>query len=307
MQSSLEEIDRVVRVHDEANGSWKFVKNDKGLNKQMLAIEENLSRLGLLKNEVRVYLHLARVGEKKAAQIAEAISLHRTETYRVLRALEKKGVVFSAFEKPIKFTAVPLEKAMDMLIEAQKMKIKDLEKEKPGLVSLWSSIPKPEPESVGKEIFQILEGDQQMTLKANEILNRTADELLLFAPSDALGQLYHSDFLDNLQKRSGKLNVTILTDNSLKSKFFLEQMPWAIRKYRIVEVKDIPCFMVSDGKELLINVQRDQKNDEDSKGRSKVVILWTNYPAFISALRMLFSKLNEMGRTFQQIYVKTSA
>ncbi|MGD0159776.1 MAG: helix-turn-helix domain-containing protein [Candidatus Bathyarchaeia archaeon] len=305
MQSSLEEIDQLVRVYDDANKSWKFVKNDKGLNRQMLAIEENLSRLGLLKNEVRVYLHLARVGEKKAAQIAEAISLHRTETYRVLRALEKKGIVFSAFEKPIKFRAVPLEKAMDMLIEAQKMKIKDLEKEKPSLVSLWMSIPKPEPEIVGKEIFQILEGDQQMTLKANEILNRTTKELLLFAPSDSMGQLYNSDFLDNLQKHSNKLNVTILTDNSLKSKFFLEQMPWAIRKYRIVEVTNIPFFMVSDGKELLINAQRDEKNDQDSKSRSKVVILWTNYTAFVQALRMLFSKLNEMGRTFQQIYVKT--
>jgi hypothetical protein len=194
---------------------------------------------------------------------------------------------------------------MDMLIEAQKMKIKDLEKEKPSLVSLWMSIPKPEPESVGKEIFQILEGDQQMTLKANEILNRTTKELLLFAPSDSMGQLYNSDFLDNLQKHSNKLNVTILTDNSLKSKFFLEQMPWAIRKYRIVEVTNIPFFMVSDGKELLINAQRDEKNDQDSKSRSKVVILWTNYTAFVQALRMLFSKLNEMGRTFQQIYVKT--
>jgi sugar-specific transcriptional regulator TrmB len=75
-------------------------------------IEETLARFGLIRNEIRVYLHLARSGERKASEIAEAISLHRTETYRILRDLEKKGLVYSAFEKPLKFTGVPLEKAI---------------------------------------------------------------------------------------------------------------------------------------------------------------------------------------------------
>lgn len=304
----MENIDDLTKVYDEASGSWRFVKKDQGLNKQLLVIEDTLSRLGLLKNEVRVYLYLARAGEKKAAEIAEAISLHRTETYRVLRDLEKKGIVFSAFEKPIKFTAVSLEKAIDMLIETQRMRIKDLEKEKAGLITLWSSMPQPKPENSSKEIFQILEGEQQMTLKANEILQRTKSELQIFAPSDSMGRLYHSDFIDNLEKHSNKVKVTLLTDNSLKSKFFLEQMRWAAHEYRILDVKNIPCFMISDGKELLITVQRDEKNrQEESKSKLKVVILWTNYIAFVKALQMLFSKLNEMGKTFQQIYVRASA
>ena len=76
-----------------------MVKKDQSFNKQLTTIEETLSRFGLLKNEIKVYLHLARAGEKKAGEIAEAISLHRTETYRILRDLEKKGIVFSAFSR----------------------------------------------------------------------------------------------------------------------------------------------------------------------------------------------------------------
>ena len=97
-----------------------------------------------------------------------------------------------------------------------------------------------------------------------------------------------------------------MADNSSKSKFFLEQMHWAPHKYRIVEERNVPCFMISDGKELLITVQRDEKGKQEDvgKSRSKVVILWTNYTAFVEALQMLFFKLNESGKTFQQIYVK---
>ena len=89
----------------------------------------------------------------KAGEIAEAISLHRTETYRILRDLEKKGIVFSIFEKPLKFTAVPLDKAIDLLVDAQKIQIKLLEQEKTSLVELWQSMPQPKISNVKKRTF----------------------------------------------------------------------------------------------------------------------------------------------------------
>ena len=91
----------LVKVYDKRNESWKLVRKDQTFEKQLSTVEETLSRFGLLKNEIRVYLHLARAGEMKAGELAEAISLHRTETYRILRDLEKKGIVFSIFEKPL--------------------------------------------------------------------------------------------------------------------------------------------------------------------------------------------------------------
>jgi sugar-specific transcriptional regulator TrmB len=306
MEPSISETDDLIRVYDEKNESWKFVKRDKGLNKQLSIIEDTLSSFGLLKNEIRVYLYLARVGEKKAGEIAEAISLHRTETYRILRDLEKKSLVFSAFEKPLKFTAVPLEKAMDLLIDAQKMKIKLLEKEKASVAKLWLSMPQRTPENNRKEIFQILEGDQQIILKADELLEKTKREIRIFTPGEYLAQLYHSDFTDNLERVSGKVEVTLLTDNSVKSKFFLEQMRWAEHGHRIVDVENLPCFIISDRKELLIAIQKDPEENDGVRKRSRTVALWTNYDAFVTTIEILFSKLNEMGKTFQEIYVRNT-
>ena len=93
----MEKNSDLIKVYDDESETCKFVKRDKGVNKQLLTIEEMLAKFGLLKNEIKVYLHLARMGEKKAGEIAEAISLHRTETYRILRDLEKKGIIFSVF------------------------------------------------------------------------------------------------------------------------------------------------------------------------------------------------------------------
>ena len=286
------ENSELIRIYDEKSDAVKFVKRDKGFNKQLITVEETLARFGLLKNEIKVYLHLARVGEKKAGEIAEAINLHRTETYRILRDLEKKGILFSVFEKPLKFTAVPLDKAIDLLVDAQKMRIRMLEKEKASLVELWLSMPQPKVEKTKKELFQMLEGEQQVILKADELLEKTEKEFQIFAPDEHLAQLYYSDFTDKLKKKQEKLDITLLTENSPKSIFFIEQMHWPKHKYGLVEAQNLPCFMLSDRKELLIAFhENDVTSESGDKKKFKTAAIWTNYTAFVWTLQMLFTKL----------------
>jgi len=288
----------LIKVYDEKSDSVKFVKRDKGFNKQLSTIEETLARFGLLKNEIKVYLYLARVGEKKAGEIAEAISLHRTETYRILRDLEKKGILFSVFEKPLKFTAVPIDKAIDLLVDAQKMRIKLLEKEKASVVELWMQMPQIKVEKSKKELFQMLEGEQQVILKAEELLEKTEKEFQIFAPSEYFSQLYYSEFTDKLEKRAETLNVTLLTDNSPKGFFFTDQLKELKEKIGIVDAQGLPCFMISDHKELLIAFHEDENtNASGDKKKFKTAAIWTNYNAFIWTLQMLFTKLVENQNT----------
>jgi len=283
----------LMKVHNKQTDAWKLVKKDQAYAKQISTIEETLSRFGLLKNEIKVYLHLARAGEEKAGEIAEAISLHRTETYRILRDLEKKGIVFSIFEKPLKFTAVPLDKAIDLLVDAQKIKIRLLEQEKASVVELWSSMPQPKVTDVKKELFQMLEGEQQVLMKANELLERSEKEFQVFASADYLSQLYYSDFSDRLKQQANKVNVTLATDNSLKSAYFTGQLRWLSGFSRIADDQGLPCFMISDNKEVLIAFHEKEAEDEDAKKKYRTAAIWTNYGAFIKILRKLFFKITE--------------
>jgi sugar-specific transcriptional regulator TrmB len=294
-QLSVGKNSDLVRIYDDETEAWKVVKRDKGFSKQLGTIEEMLSKFGLLKNEIKVYLYLARSGEKKAGEIAESISLHRTETYRILRDLEKKGIIYSIFEKPLKFTAVPLAKAIDLLVDVQKVKIRLLEKEKPNLVELWLSIPQPKLEKAKKELFQMLEGEQQVILKAEELLEKAETEFQIFAPDKYLAQLFYSDFTDKLKSKISDIDVMLLTEDSPKSLYFMEQMEWPKRNSHTVDASshpDLPCFIISDKKELLIAFHdSDVANETGDKKKFRTVALWTNYSAFISTLQMLFLKL----------------
>ncbi len=282
----------LVEVYDQQTEAWKLVRKDQTYDKKLSTVEETLSRFGLLKNEIRVYLHLARTGEMKAGEIAEAISLHRTETYRILRDLEKKGIVFSIFEKPLKFTAVQLDKAIDLLVDAEKIKIKLLEQEKTSLVELWQSMPQPKVETTKKELFQMLEGDQQVLIKANELLEKTEKKFQIFASADYLSELYYNDFSDQMKSQVDKIEVTLVTDSSLKSAYFIGQMKWLGKTHKITENENLPCFMISDNKEVMIAFhEKDSDEKDDSKKKYRTAAIWTNYAAFVNTLQVLFSKL----------------
>ena len=290
----------LVRVHDEKAEARRIVFREKGLSKQLQIIESALARYGLSQNEVKVYVCLAKGDEKKAAEIAEAMSLHRTEAYRTLRDLEKRGIVLSTFEKPLRFTAVPLDKAIERLMETEKMKLRLLEKEKADLIQLWSTMPKPRTDKSKKEVFQILEGGSQVILKASDLLERTRMELEIFAPEEYLAQLYRSDFMDNLEQHSYDVSVNLLTENSLKSRFFCERIGWSNHVCCVGDVTKLPCFMISDREELLIVYSK--KSDGEGrarKKRSRTAALWTNSNALVASMLMLFDRMAEARGTAQ--------
>jgi sugar-specific transcriptional regulator TrmB len=292
---AVEKTEELVRMYDETTGAWKFVKKDKGPLKDVEIIEHTLLKLGLSKNEVRAYLYLARYGERKASEISEALCLHRTETYRILRDLEKRGMVSSVFEKPLKFIATPFEKAMDLLIEAKKLKIKLLERKKKAILDVWLTLPRPNITPERKEVFQILEGEEQIDLKADEILGNTKKELLVFAPEDDLSRLYYSGFLDKLEKSARKnICIMLLTNHSSKSRFFVDKTKLDAR-YSASKIEELPSFIVADQEHLLLSIRKtDVNSNDDSRVRhGKIAALWTNYAAFIKALGKLFTELWE--------------
>jgi sugar-specific transcriptional regulator TrmB len=285
MELSVEKPEKIVKLYDENTGLWRFVKADGETSKSLDIIEKALHRLGLSKNEIKVYIHIARTGEHKASEISEALSLHRTETYRILRDLEKRGLVSSVFEKPLKFIAIPFERALDILIETKKMKISLLEKRKENLVGLWLSLPKQETESERKEVFQILEGEEQINLKAEEILTNTKKEILVFASEHDIPNFYHSGLLDKLEKKPKEnVNVQLLANYSPKSCFFIEKIKLKKAKYSLCNVEGLPTFILIDDQQLLLLIRNDN-------GKKRIAALWTNYDAFVKALKTLFLEL----------------
>lgn len=291
MEILNEKIEHPVSLYDEDARVWKLLRRDKEPLRSLKIIEDMFLKFGLSRNEIRVYVYLARSGMRKAREISDALSLHRTETYRILRDLEKRGLISCVLEKPLKFMATPFEETLDTLIKAKKLKIQLLERRKKNLIDLWFSIPQQKIEPQNKEIFQILEGEEQMIIKANEILERTKEEIYVLAPDLDLLRLYHSGFTDSLEKISRKnVKVRLLTNHSPKSRFIAEKMKLTDVKHLFSNVEDLPSFIISDQEQLLFSIKNG--NDIQDSGmrrrKEKISFLWTNYDAFIKALKTLF-------------------
>jgi len=166
-----------------------------------------------------------------------------------------------------------------------------LEQEKTSLVELWQSMPQPKIVEQKKELFQMLEGEQQVLMKANELLEKTTRDFQMFASADYLSQLYYSDFSDKLKEEARKVKVTLVTDNSPKSAYFVNQLKWLGGCKRIIDDEGLPCFLISDNKEVLMMFHEDISNDSDIKKKCKTTAIWTNYSSFVKVLRTLFSKI----------------
>ncbi len=281
-----------VELGDENIDVRKSIRKEKRSLESIEIIENMLQSLGLSKNETQVYLHLVLYKERKASEISEALNLHRTNTYQILRDLEKKSLVSSVFEKPLKFIATPFDKAIDVLIETKKLKIQRLERKKKDLINVWLSLPRPKIEEQRKEIFQILEGEEQIDLKANEVIQNAQREINVFASEEELSRFYNSGLIEKLERLSKKkLNIKLLTNSSSKSRFFVEKTRLHNKHYVSADNNAIPTFILVDQEQLIFMIRRFIEKNGKKTARPRISALWTNYEAFIKALGALFAEL----------------
>lgn len=103
---------------------------------------KNLVGVGLSRIDAEVYVFLATKGSQKARKIAEALKMSKQQLYRTLRKLQDKGIVHSSGERPATFSAVHIEKVIDLLIEANLEEAQQMEENREKILSLWRSMMK---------------------------------------------------------------------------------------------------------------------------------------------------------------------
>jgi len=105
----------------------------------VLALQEKLRDFGLTKNESKIYIFLSKHGPKKPIEISREEKIPRTETYHLLSNLEAKGIITPSIERPTKFSAVTIEKAIEFILHNQQKKIEELKILKHDMIELWNS------------------------------------------------------------------------------------------------------------------------------------------------------------------------
>jgi len=162
-------------------------------------LQIQFSKFGLTANQCKVYIFLGKYGSNTAPDVCRALKLPRTETYHLLTTLQNKGVVSATFEHPIKFSAVPLSSAIKSMVDTEKERIKSLEIKEQELTKIWDSIPTfhNEPMEAKDDKFQMLQGDNQIYGKINDMIINTKKEFKIIGNDKGGLYLFDRD-IENL-------------------------------------------------------------------------------------------------------------
>jgi len=245
-------------------------------------LQDQLAKFGLTGNQSKVYIYLGKYGSKSAPEVCKSLRLPRTETYHLLTALQNKGIVSATFQHPIKFKATPLNKAVWILVNAEKERIKGLENQEQDIQELWNKIPEfhNQKNDDKEDKFQVLQGINQIQAKIIELIDSTKEEFLVFGSEKDYLRFYHADFLEPLQK--SKLNYKLLSSCSEKTNYVFDDIDRNKVKKLGKDVEEKLCFMVRDNEEVIIFMKN------AIYPSPQAVAMWTDSSAMVYSMKLLF-------------------
>ena len=247
-------------------------------------IRDALVTFGLTPNQSKVFFYLGKIGAKTASDIAKAVNVPRSETYHLLTALQNKGIVEASFQHPIQFTALPIKKAVNLLISTETERLNKLKKSGPELEEMWEKIPSSTStiEEEGEEKFKVLQGGNQVNSKIFDMILNAKEECRILGSEKDFMKFYHANFLDALEER--EIDYKLLTPITKKSKYIFEDIDKSKIKKLCSSVKENLCFLIKDDDEVLFFIKNEGNNKE-------MRAIWTNSETIIYSKALLFNSI----------------
>lgn len=247
-------------------------------------LEEQFATLGLSGNQFKVFLYIGKYGSKTAIEICRALRMHRTEVYSLLKRLMNLGIVSATLERPIRFRAVPPDVAMEIILDAEKERLRSIEMQKTSVLDLWNTLPnfmRGNLEEV-EEKFQIIKGVDQIHSKMKQMISQSKEEFLIAGSEKNYLQFYHADIFSSLGEC--KAEQRFVTTSDERSFYVFETINGSkVRKIPLGMVNSFPSFAIRDGEEILLLLGK-----ADAKSRKAQTAIWTDSIEMINSLQLLF-------------------
>jgi len=274
---------------ERARVSTLYLEDDSRLSNYTLQLDkiaDGLCKFGLTQNQAKTYIFLGKYGPQTAPTIFKTLKLPRTETYHLLNGLQKMGMVSATFDHPIKFIALPFDTATKAILESGRERLSQMEKEGKILEEIWAQIPNFSTDISGTnedDRFQMLQGQNQIFNKINEIYKDAKNEFLVFGSEKDYLRFYHADLLDLI--KNSKVDVKMLTSCSANAMYIFDKTSSKKVKRIPEEITENLCFIIKDGKEALFFVKN---NDQEARD---LLAVWTDSISIVRSLKLLFDLL----------------
>jgi len=259
------------------------------------SIIQSLMNLGLTKTEAKVYFYLSKRGSRKASEITSALKMKRQQLYPVIRKLQSESIITSTLDRPAEFSAVALEKILDLFAKAKFEEAKTIQLTKSKLLSDWQLIS----HSASKErsgFFTVIKGTKIVYSKIQQMIQETQNQISVISD---IASVFHAEqfgILDVMQSHPKKRDIqfriiTEVPSNYLQAvKDLLKTINPEIKiKARNTDIglALFPRMVIRDDKEILYFVSA--KPDEIEKNNAAA--LSTDCSSLIKPLSTVFENL----------------
>jgi sugar-specific transcriptional regulator TrmB len=254
----------------------------------MVDIVAELQDYGLTRNEARVLVFLAKTGPSKASEAARAVMINRTETYRTIRNLQRRGLVEATLERPVRFQSVPFEKCLSTLIEERKAKLRILEQRGETLRRQFDVV---RIERVTQEVerFQVVEGRLRIEQRLHSMYAQAQKSIMtVLSPSEMI-RADTAGLFDTLgQSAKSSLQVRLITAINQANLNISEKLSDGMDiRHLDLKAKPIPRVSIIDDNEALFEITT---ADEATRTEEEVA-LWINSRAFVRNLKAYFNEM----------------
>ncbi len=244
-----------------------------------------LLNFGLTNDEAEAYFFLLRAGACRAGNLARKLRINRMKAYRILKALEERGVVEAIVGRPVRFVAIPMEKVINQLIEGEKLKILGMEKNRKEIIQYSKNL-RNRVEVLEEPRFRILQGRKQIYEFLLQMFKRAEAKICIITTRNDLQRFSYYGIDDKLKSlyHSDKRILTQINHHQLEAvENYLD-----FAEARHVALPATIRFVIVDESEILSTFAMD---DSMSMSTEKDTGLWTNASNYVQAMKTFFDSL----------------
>ena len=254
-------------------------------------IVAELQEYGLTRNEARVLFFLAKTGPSKASEIAHGVQINRTETYRTIRNLQRRGLVEATLERPVRFQSVPFGKCLHILIHERRARLKMLEQRGETLRRQFDDM---RVEHVAQDVerFQVIEGQIRIEQRLQSMYNQARKSVMTVLSSSEIVRADTSGLFDLLPRvAKDELRIRVITEINQSNLEVLQKLDQGIEvRHLDLKTRPVPRVSIIDDNEAIFEI-----TTGDETHRSEEVALWINSRPFVRNLQAYFEEMWNSG------------
>jgi sugar-specific transcriptional regulator TrmB len=263
--------------------------------------EENIeafTSLGLTLVQTKVFLALAKVKNATIHEIANLSRVQRQDVYRIVSELEELGLVEKMLTAPVRFLAIGISEAVNVLLQQKKEEIGGLEQKSRSFLLRIEGNKPVDLQQNNEAQFYLVKGKTALLRNIMENVRRSTKIIDIATTQECFLQA-----LDHLralyaQKLGEGVKFRAITDKPVnKEAFFLGVGDIRRDSGLLLRYSSSPLkanVVIFDGSRAVAAMQT-------GAAWLKGPVIYTNNTAFLSMFRDYFSKAWNSGRSYNEL------